>query len=45
MTNLGDRVPGEPTTNTDFIGVDFHGKAASHVEALASIFRDLGPVA
>jgi kynurenine formamidase len=34
MTSLGDR-GGDESANTDFIGIDFHGKAASHLDALA----------
>jgi hypothetical protein len=34
MTQLGDRDPGEPQTNADFLGSDFHGKATSHLDAL-----------
>ncbi len=34
VTQLGDRDPGEPQTNADFIGSDFHGKACSHMDAL-----------
>ena len=34
MTQLGDRDPGEPQTNADFLGTDFHGKATSHIDAL-----------
>jgi kynurenine formamidase len=34
MTQLGDRDPGEPQTNADFLGSDFHGKAMSHLDAL-----------
>jgi kynurenine formamidase len=34
MTQLGDRDPGEPQTNADFLGSDFHGKACSHIDAL-----------
>src|SRR5205809_1256863 len=35
MTQLGDRAPGEPQTNADFLGTDFHGKAMSHLDALS----------
>jgi len=35
MTQLGDRDPGEPQTNADFLGTDFHGKAMSHLDALS----------
>jgi kynurenine formamidase len=34
MTQLGDRDPGEPQTNADFVGSDYHGKACSHIDAL-----------
>jgi len=34
MTQLGDRDPGEPQTNADYLGCDFHGKAMSHIDAL-----------
>jgi kynurenine formamidase len=37
MTQLGDRRPDEPTYYTDFIGVDFHGKSASHIDALSHV--------
>ena len=37
MSDLGDREPPEPSTNKDFIGVDYHGKASSHLDALAHI--------
>jgi kynurenine formamidase len=37
MTQMGDRRPDEPTYYTDFIGVDFHGKSASHIDALCHI--------
>ena len=37
MTQMGDRRPDEPTYYTDFIGVDFHGKSASHIDALSHI--------
>jgi hypothetical protein len=37
MTQTGDKRPHEPTYYTDFIGVDFHGKSASHMDALAHI--------
>jgi kynurenine formamidase len=34
MTNLADTGTGEPKASTDFVGVDFHGKSASHLDAL-----------
>ena len=34
MSSLGDQGRGEPRANTDFIGIDFHGKSASHLDAL-----------
>lgn len=34
MTQTGDRDPGEPQTNADFLGADFHGKAMSHIDAI-----------
>ena len=37
MTHMGDKRPDEPTYYTDFIGTDFHGKSASHMDALAHI--------
>ncbi len=37
MTHMGDRRPDEPTYYMDFIGVDFHGKSASHMDALPHI--------
>jgi kynurenine formamidase len=37
MTHLGDKRPDEPTYYMDFIGVDFHGKSASHMDALPHI--------
>ena len=33
MTELGDVEDPEPTCNKDFIGVDYHGKASSHLDA------------
>lgn len=33
MTELGDVELPEPTANKDFIGVDYHGKASSHIDA------------
>jgi kynurenine formamidase len=37
MTHMGDPRPDEPTYYMDFIGVDFHGKSASHIDALPHI--------
>lgn len=37
MVELGDREPPEPTCNKDFLGVAFHGKAVSHLDALSHI--------
>lgn len=37
MVELGDREPPEPTANKDFLGVAFHGKAVSHLDALSHI--------
>jgi kynurenine formamidase len=37
MTHMGDRRADEPTYYMDFIGVDFHGKSASHIDGLAHI--------
>jgi kynurenine formamidase len=37
MSHIGDARPDEPTYYTDFIGVDFHGKSASHMDALAHV--------
>lgn len=37
MSDLGDVEPAEPTCHKDFIGIDFHGKASSHLDALAHI--------
>ena len=37
MVELQDREPPEPTSNKDFLGVAFHGKAVSHLDALAHI--------
>lgn len=33
MTEIGDVEEPEPTCNKDFIGVDYHGKASSHLDA------------
>jgi kynurenine formamidase len=37
MSDLGDREPPEPSTNKDFIGIDYHGKSCSHLDALSHI--------
>ena len=37
MSEQGDVELPEPTTNKDFIGVDFHGKAVSHFDAFTHI--------
>lgn len=37
MVELGDREPAEPTCNKDFLGVAFHGKSVSHLDALSHI--------
>ena len=37
MTHMGDRGPDSSSYYTDFIGVDFHGKSASHIDALAHV--------
>lgn len=37
MSGLGDGEPEEPSTYTDFIATDFHGKAVSHLDALSHI--------
>lgn len=34
MTQQADVGDGEPRVNTDFVGVDFHGKSVTHVDAL-----------
>lgn len=41
MTDLGDVEPPEPTAFKDFIGIDYHGKSVTHLDALSHIaFRD-----
>lgn len=41
MVDLGDREAPEPSTHKDFIAVDYHGKAVSHLDALSHIaYRD-----
>jgi len=37
MTELGETGFLEPTCNKDFIGVDYHGKASSHLDAVTHI--------
>lgn len=37
MTSLGEPGGEEPTANTDFIGVDFHGKSTTHIDAMTHI--------
>ncbi|MFZ3474865.1 cyclase family protein [Streptomyces sp. 4.24] len=37
MSDLGDVEPAEPATHKDFLGVDYHGKAVSHLDALSHI--------
>ncbi|AWZ08155.1 MULTISPECIES: cyclase family protein [unclassified Streptomyces] len=37
MSDLGDVEPPEPATHKDFLGVDYHGKAVSHLDALSHI--------
>ncbi|MEI6649532.1 MAG: cyclase family protein [Actinomycetes bacterium] len=37
MTEMGDDEAPEPTANKDFIGVDYHGKAASHLDSMTHI--------
>lgn len=34
MTRQCDDGSGEPLVNTDFIGIDFHGKSVTHIDAL-----------
>ncbi|MCX6436920.1 MAG: cyclase family protein [Actinobacteria bacterium] len=41
MSEIGDTPNEEPTCNKDFIGVDYHGKAVSHLDAMTHIaFQD-----
>jgi kynurenine formamidase len=41
MTEMGDVDDEQPTCNKDFIGVDYHGKAVSHLDAMTHIsFND-----
>ncbi|MFD8410284.1 cyclase family protein [Streptomyces sp. NPDC059650] len=37
MTDLGDVEPPEPATYKDFLGVDYHGKAVTHLDALSHV--------
>lgn len=37
MTDLGDVEPPEPAAHKDFLAVDYHGKAVSHLDALSHI--------
>ncbi|WP_399434621.1 cyclase family protein [Streptomyces sp. WAC05950] len=37
MSDLGDVEPAEPATYKDFIAADYHGKAVSHLDALAHV--------
>ena len=37
MTSLAEKGPFEPTANTDFIGIDYHGKASTHMDAMTHI--------
>lgn len=37
MVDLGDREAPEPSTNKDFLGIDYHGKSCSHLDALSHI--------
>jgi hypothetical protein len=37
MVDLGDVEPPEPTGHKDFIGIDYHGKAVSHLDAICHI--------
>jgi kynurenine formamidase len=37
MTNMGDKGTDESSYYMDFIGVDFHGKSASHIDALPHV--------
>ncbi|MEV7377295.1 cyclase family protein [Streptomyces lydicus] len=37
MSDLGDVEAPEPATHKDFLAVDFHGKAVSHLDALAHV--------
>ncbi|WP_330329145.1 cyclase family protein [Streptomyces sp. NBC_00536] len=37
MSDLGDVEPPEPATHKDFLAVDYHGKAVSHLDALSHV--------
>lgn len=37
MVDLGDREAPEPSTNKDFLGIDYHGKSSTHLDALSHI--------
>ena len=37
MVDLGDVEPPEPSAHKDFIGLDYHGKAISHLDAVCHI--------
>ncbi|MEW2140111.1 cyclase family protein [Streptomyces sp. NPDC005409] len=37
MSDLGDAEPSEPATHKDFLAVDYHGKAVSHLDALSHV--------
>ncbi|MGW7458916.1 cyclase family protein [Streptomyces sp. NPDC054797] len=37
MSDLGDVEPSEPATHKDFLAVDYHGKAVSHLDALSHV--------
>ncbi|TVL91592.1 cyclase family protein [Streptomyces sp. SAJ15] len=37
MSDLGDVEPPEPATHKDFVGADYHGKAITHLDALAHV--------
>ncbi|RXZ67151.1 cyclase family protein [Agromyces albus] len=37
MVDLGDREAEEPSTNKDFLAVDYHGKSVTHLDALSHI--------
>lgn len=37
MTDLGDVEQPEPSTHKDFLGIDYHGKSSTHLDALAHI--------
>ena len=40
MTEMGDHDEYQPLCNKDFIGVDYHGKAVSHLDAMTHIAFD-----